>query len=733
MSFVKLFEDHLIFKQPSEEDIALRTGVTKEMLDYDRFPFLYYFSNKPALFKYSETPFEVGGFSGEFTSYKDRTIEFNISINSRQRANGVLEFDPELTRACEVDFEETYNSQSYSSWMERWAVKQGWTLGQYSGNTYNLDPAYFRGSVFQYISFKDPDGNSGMLIMWHIGGDVRGNYEYPKVYWGDPEDFIYSQDIEDSVIVNDMGYDSPKELSEAIEQWREYVWFNAPKFIFANEDRKDIIAWMIENLDVKLEELHSLSKDDIYRIYVEKVSQGKTMPISPNQLTFPFEGRVVKLNKEFTMFGRLFEAEKENKDLGDLKLFGKKVGPKEKHNEDEELTEGEKTYIGSQEDKHFYLVKDTMDGSDAPKNLRIVDAEGGDVINGREKYGDSFEPTKVADFLAKELPDLNLTMLEYHFALDSGLLRTQEELEAGEKAAIEEPAQEGEEAVKAGQGGGEGPGPSARSIFAPKSHSSKPGAQDLAGGQVDGEDSREPSKDVSGESSSIFQPPEGKSFAEAPNSSQAVDKIIGEEGSDVAPEPEGPAVPAEPKETPEPNPDMTQEKGGEIIDVSKGGAQDAEDAEESPKKKEEDEEESLEEARSTYLRRKYILESRDNTLVSSLLRLVSKYRAQDAEIWYVNKDSHSRGLGHICLGVNTPEFDSVLASVAKDLEALLKYSGFTATVNSGSQCSNFEIRAISARPAKPFNTYIEKSLPTGDMDERKAKLAERLKKVIKEA
>jgi hypothetical protein len=71
---------------------------------------------------------------------------------------------------------------------------KSWKIGsQGHGNTFNHDQAYWWGDVFEYTHFEMPDKSEGLVVMWHLGGDVRGNYGYPEVWIGSVEEFMGGQ------------------------------------------------------------------------------------------------------------------------------------------------------------------------------------------------------------------------------------------------------------------------------------------------------------------------------------------------------------------------------------------------------------------------------------------------------------------------------------------------------------------------------------------------------------
>jgi hypothetical protein len=117
--------------------------------------------------------------------------EVNIWLKSRLWIKDFMAEDEELTEEAR-DFFEQHRTGGYAQQMEDWFESKGWRSLE-SGNTYNLDSAYWWGDVFEYAKFRTKDGDEGATIMWHAGGDVRGGYELPRVYIGDFDEFHSSQ------------------------------------------------------------------------------------------------------------------------------------------------------------------------------------------------------------------------------------------------------------------------------------------------------------------------------------------------------------------------------------------------------------------------------------------------------------------------------------------------------------------------------------------------------------
>jgi hypothetical protein len=132
--------------------------------------------------------------------------ELNLSLDSKVKAGEFLKEERGLTTEIQKDFDKNYSSQGYGEFMRKWIEGKGWKplIG---GNTYNEDSAFYLGGVYEWQAFsKNPnedyafgDGDDGgVVIMWHGGGDVRGNYDDPVVYSGDVESFYGSQSVGDT-------------------------------------------------------------------------------------------------------------------------------------------------------------------------------------------------------------------------------------------------------------------------------------------------------------------------------------------------------------------------------------------------------------------------------------------------------------------------------------------------------------------------------------------------------
>jgi hypothetical protein len=143
------------------------------------------------------------------------------SIDSRKRIFEWMELDKKLTRQIKDDFDTHYDGGGFIEFMGNWVRGKlpggkapegpkewmptrtrkrigklfGPDRGGYgSENTYNWDNAYFWGDTFEYVHFLSVDDEEGAVVMWHIGGDVRGNYAAPEVWMGSFGEFMGSQD-----------------------------------------------------------------------------------------------------------------------------------------------------------------------------------------------------------------------------------------------------------------------------------------------------------------------------------------------------------------------------------------------------------------------------------------------------------------------------------------------------------------------------------------------------------
>lgn len=162
--------------------------------------------------------------------------------------NDHLDKDQNLTDKIQKDFED-YDGGGWADWREEWVKKQGWKVGELgSGNTYNEDNFYFWGDVFEFTDFKTSDGKEGVVIMKHIGGDVRGNYEYPEVYMGDFMDVYSSLSVgdPDEEKAQLFGYDGDaKALKADLDAWLAPVLPGGKKESIEEAKKKE--KWVIRD------------------------------------------------------------------------------------------------------------------------------------------------------------------------------------------------------------------------------------------------------------------------------------------------------------------------------------------------------------------------------------------------------------------------------------------------------------------------------------------------------
>ena len=164
----------------------------------------------------------------------DGTYYANISIDSRAAHDNELSKNEELTKEA-AEFFEAQEDGGFEDKMRAWVESKGWKVLE-TGNTYNEDSVNWWGSVYEYVDFSnDPDADvqkedpskTNRVVMWHLGGDVRGNYELPIVYDGDADDrityFERPGDV-DEEIAHMFGYEGNKEqMAKDVKDFVDYL------------------------------------------------------------------------------------------------------------------------------------------------------------------------------------------------------------------------------------------------------------------------------------------------------------------------------------------------------------------------------------------------------------------------------------------------------------------------------------------------------------------------------
>lgn len=139
---------------------------------------------------------------------EDINLEVIINIDSRKNIKNYLKIDNTLTLTLRSFLKER-DDFAWKEGREAWVkAMDGEIVG--SGNTYNEDSYYFWGSVYEYTAFENIAGyGSGIIVMWQLGGDVRGNYSSPEVWLGDVDEWRLMESIGDpeSEIASIMGYE----------------------------------------------------------------------------------------------------------------------------------------------------------------------------------------------------------------------------------------------------------------------------------------------------------------------------------------------------------------------------------------------------------------------------------------------------------------------------------------------------------------------------------------------
>jgi len=142
---------------------------------------------------------------------EDLSTDIYYGYDSRDIMENMAEEDTKLTKQLQDDFE-NYDGGGWIDWIKNWLKERGCTIFS-SGNTYNWGD--WNGSVFEYVAFDDENGEPKMVVMWHLGGDVRGNYSYPEVWNVDFEEFI-SEHL-DVPVYEVLGYGSEEDMQRDLE------------------------------------------------------------------------------------------------------------------------------------------------------------------------------------------------------------------------------------------------------------------------------------------------------------------------------------------------------------------------------------------------------------------------------------------------------------------------------------------------------------------------------------
>jgi len=156
------------------------------------------------------------GSVGFYIREGERGVEFYYVVDSEKLMKENFEKDEELTAEIQRDFEEHYEGGSWIGWIVEWLKERGFTVEEEAAdNTYNWD---WNGSVFELVPFFDSENNPKLVVMWHLGGDVRGSYSYPEVWDCDFREFISMHGYGDEEeMLGVLGYDDMEDLLNDLE------------------------------------------------------------------------------------------------------------------------------------------------------------------------------------------------------------------------------------------------------------------------------------------------------------------------------------------------------------------------------------------------------------------------------------------------------------------------------------------------------------------------------------
>lgn len=144
-----------------------------------------------------------------------------IVVDAKVVIEDYLKLDKQLTR--EIQSEHEFGLYKWGiDWVEEWVKNRGYEIGWLGiGNTYNWGVNV---SVFMFLHFIDDRGRDCLAVMWHRGGDVRGNYSKPEIWVGDVEEFFSAISVEDEYEMADLlGYSDFDELERVLREWMDEI------------------------------------------------------------------------------------------------------------------------------------------------------------------------------------------------------------------------------------------------------------------------------------------------------------------------------------------------------------------------------------------------------------------------------------------------------------------------------------------------------------------------------
>jgi hypothetical protein len=144
----------------------------------------------------------------------DLRVVLGIVADSKALMEANFDKDEVLTEEIQNAFEEYDGSVTWIEWIGEWLKSKGYEPDmEFADNTYNWDEWF--GEVFVFVPFY-ADGESKMVVMWHLGGDVRGNYSYPEVWNANAADFI-GEHPNYELVIDYLGYDSIEDMRKDLK------------------------------------------------------------------------------------------------------------------------------------------------------------------------------------------------------------------------------------------------------------------------------------------------------------------------------------------------------------------------------------------------------------------------------------------------------------------------------------------------------------------------------------
>ncbi len=126
-----------------------------------------------------------------------------MNYDTRKTFQSYLKQDNKWTKEIQEDFDNDYDDGSFIDFIKKWLTDRGCKIINY-GNTYNFE---YNGSIYEFVQFDSSEKGEGVVVMWHLGQDVRAGYSAPEVWLGDFDEVLSTEMGDEYAAQEEVAYE----------------------------------------------------------------------------------------------------------------------------------------------------------------------------------------------------------------------------------------------------------------------------------------------------------------------------------------------------------------------------------------------------------------------------------------------------------------------------------------------------------------------------------------------